>query len=400
MRPADVLAFSWTALTRHRRRSTLSMLGVTVGVASVVVLTSVGEGARRYVSREFASLGTNLLIVVPGKNETTGGFFGAGGVPNDLTLDDVRAVARDVHGSRLVVPIAMGNDTVANGERRRQVVVVGSTSDFLDVRRLQVAAGSFLPPADLERGAAVAVLGAKVARELFPAESPIGRVVRIGDWRVRVIGQLAPRGRQLDLDIDDLVLVPVATGMRIFDSTSLFQILIEVGAHSDLESMQERVLALLADRHGEEDVTAITQDAVVGSLNEILMALTLAVAGIGAISLAVAGLGVMNLMLVSVSERTAEVGLLKAVGATGRQVQRLFLAEAVLLSLSGALVGLGLGWGLVRGFVALYPAFPASPPAWAVVSVLVLSVAVGALFGVLPARRATGLDPVEALAGR
>lgn len=400
MRPADVLAFSWTALTRHRRRSTLSILGVTVGVAAVVVLTAIGEGARRYVSQEFASLGTNLLMVMPGRNETTGGFPGAGGVPNDLTLDDVRALARDIREARLVVPIAMGNDTVANGERRRQVLIVGTTSDFREIRRLQVAAGGFLPRGDLDRGAAVAVLGAKVARELFPNESPIGRVVRIGDWRVRVIGLLATKGRQLELDLDDMVIVPVATGMRIFDLGSLYRIMIEVRAHSDLEATKERVLALLAERHGEDDVTAITQDAVVGSLNQILVALTLAVAGIGAVSLAVAGLGVMNLMLVSVSERTAEVGLLKAVGATNRQVQRLFLAEAVLLSLSGALVGLGLGWGLVRGFVALYPAFPAAPPAWAVVSVLVLSLAVGAIFGVLPARRATGLDPVAALAGK
>ena len=400
MRPEDVLNFSWTALTRHRRRSALSILGVMVGVAAVVVLTAVGEGARRYVTQEFTSLGTNLLIVVPGRNETTGSFPGAGGVPNDLTLDDVRAVERDVREARLVVPIAMGNDTVANGERRRQVAVIGTTSDFQQVRHLEVTAGSFLPPGDLERGAAIAVLGAEVARELFPAESPIGRVVRIGDWRVRVIGQLAPKGRQLAVDIDNRVLIPVAAGMRIFDLTSLFRVLIEVRVHSNLESAEERVLALLADRHGEDDVTVITQDSVVGSLNQILTALTLAVAGIGAISLAVAGLGVMNLMLVSVSERTAEVGLLKAVGATGRQVQRLFLTEAVLLSLGGALAGLGLGWGLVRAFVALYPAFPASPPAWAVVSVLVLAVAVGALFGVLPARRATGLDPVEALAGR
>ena len=174
---------------------------------------------------------------------------------------------------------------------------------------------------------------------------------------------LVPIG--LELDLDDMVIVPVATGMRIFDLGSLYRIMIEVRAHSDLESTKERVLALLAERHGEDDVTAITQDAVVGSLNQILIALTLAVAGIGAVSLAVAGLGVMNLMLVSVSERTAEVGLLKAVGATNRQVQRVFLAEAVLLSLSGALVGLGLGWGLVRGFVALYPAFPAAPRAHA-----------------------------------
>jgi putative ABC transport system permease protein len=400
MTPADALAFSWTALTRHRRRSALSVVGVTVGVAAVIVLTALGEGARRYVTQEFASLGTNLLIVLPGKNETTGMFPGAGGVPNDLTLDDARALQREVREARLLVPLAMGNETVSAGDRHRQVAVVGATHDFLDLRRLSLGIGRFLPDEDFDRGAAVAVLGAKAARELFPSQTALGRIVRIGDWRMRVIGVLAPKGRQLGLDVDDLVIVPVATAMRMFDLSSLFRVLIEVRGSGDLERAKQRVLAVITERHDEEDVTCITQDSVVGSLSQILTALTLAVGAIGAVSLAVAGLGVMNLMLVSVSERTEEVGLLKAVGATRRQVLALFLAEAVLLSSTGALVGLAVGWGLVRGFVALYPSFPAAPPLWAVASVLVLAVAVGALFGVLPARRATRLDPVAALAGR
>ena len=400
MKPADAVAFSWTALSRHRRRSALSVLGVMVGVASVVVLTALGEGARRYVTREFASLGTNLLMVLPGKNETTGMFPGAGGVPNDLTLDDARALQRGVRQARWVVPIAMGNETVAFGERRRQVAVVGSTPEFREVRRLELAAGSFLPDVDMERGAAVAVLGWKLTRELFGGESPLGAVIRIGDWRVRVVGVLAKKGRQLGMDLDDTVVVPVATALRMFDLSSLFRILIEVRAHSDLEAAERQVYSIIVDRHDEEDVTCITQDAVVGSLSQILTVLTLAVAAIGAISLAVAGLGIMNLMLVSVSERTEEVGLLKALGARRRQVLEVFMTEAVLLSTSGAGVGLALGWGLVRVVVALYPSFPASPPLWAVVSVVVVSIGVGTLFGVLPARRATRLDPVAALAGR
>ena len=400
MRPIDVIEFSWTALTRHRRRSLLSVLGITVGVASVVVLTAGGEGAQRFVAQEFASLGTNLLMVVPGRNETTGALPGVGGVPNDLTLGDVRAIRRDLRGVRLVVPSAIGNDTVANGERRRQVAVVGTTAGFREVRKLQMAAGRFLPANDLERGAAIAVIGSKVARELFGTENPVGRVLRVGGWRMRVVGVVASKGRQLGIDIDDMVMVPVATAMRIFDLSSLGTIYIETHSHADVDLMKKKVLALLAERHGEDDVSVITPDTVLGALNEILVALTLAVAGIGAIALAVAGLGVMNLMLVSVSERTVEVGLLRAIGATRKQVQRLFFVEAVLLSLCGAVIGIGLGWAAVQVFVAFYPGFPASPPAWAVASVLVVALAGGAVFGVLPARRATDLDPVDALSGK
>ena len=400
MKIADAAQFAWTALTRQRRRSVLSMLGVTVGVAAVVILTALGEGARRYVVQEFASLGTNLLIVFPGKNETTGMFPGVGGVPNDLTLDDAAALAREVREAGLVVPISMGNETVSHGERRRQLIVLGTTHDFLEARELRVQSGRFLPSGEMERGTSVAVVGTKVVEELFAGESPLGRVMRIGDWRMRVIGVLEGKGHQIGIDLNDMVIVPVASAMRMFDQSSLFRILLKVGAHSDLERAKQRVLAVLTERHDEEDVTCMTQESVVASLSKILTALTLAVAGIGVISLSVAGLGVMNLMLVTVSERTQEVGLLKAVGATGPQVLALFLAEAILLSAAGALAGIALGWVFVQVFVAVYPSFPASPPMWAVVSVFVVAVGVGALFGVLPARRATRLDPVAALAGR
>jgi putative ABC transport system permease protein len=398
--PGDLVGFAFTALSRHRRRSVLSVLGMTVGVAAVVVLTALGEGARRYVMNEFSSLGSSLLIVIPGKNETTGAVPSITGVPNDLTLEDARALQRGVRKASFVVPIAVGNETVSHLERRRQVLVLGATPEYLETRELRIAAGQFLPGEEMDRGAPVVVLGAKVADELFPNENPLGRVVRIGDWRTRVIGVLERTGQQIGVNIDDIVVIPVASAMRIFDRSSLFRILLKVGAHADLEEAKRRTLEIITERHGEEDVTCITQESVVESLSKILNTLTLAVAGIGAISLAVAGLGVMNLMLVSVSERTQEVGLLKAIGAARHQVLALFLTEAVLLAVTGAAVGLALGFALVRVFVSIYPSFPAAPPIWAIAAVFFLALLVGAVFGVLPARRATDLDPVAALAGR
>jgi putative ABC transport system permease protein len=239
-----------------------------------------------------------------------------------------------------------------------------------------------------------------VARELFGVDDAVGQVVRVGDWRMRVIGVLEPRGQQLGMDMDDVVIVPVATAMKMLNRSGLFRLVIQVRTHADLERAKAAVVRRLSERHGEEDVTVITQDAVVSAFSSILGALTMALGGIAAISLAVAGVGIMNVMLVSVSERTREVGLLKAIGAGRGQILAAFLTEAILISSAGGLLGLALGWAAVAVLVAVYPALPASPPVWAVVAAFSLSVVVGAVFGVLPARRATRLDPVAALAGR
>jgi putative ABC transport system permease protein len=396
----DLLGFAARALRGHRLRTGMSLLGVAIGVAAVVTLTALGEGARRYVVGQFASIGTNLVVVVPGRTETTGGMPGMGGVPNDLTLEDARALLRGVPEIEKAAPMVIGTETVVFQERQRQMALIGATHEALEVRRLSVASGRFLPTLEWDRSSPVAVLGQTAARELFPGRDPVGEIVRVGDWRMRVIGVLAPRGLQMGVDMDDVAIVPVATAMKMLNRRSIFRLLLQVRTHADLDRAKERVVRLIAERHGEEDVTAITQDAVLGALTSILGALTLALAGIASVSLAVAGVGIMNVMLVSVSERTREIGLLKALGAGRRQILLAFLAEAMLLSSAGGVLGLLVGWLAVRLLVALYPALPATPPPWAVVAAFSLSVAVGGVFGVLPARRATRLDPVAALSGR
>lgn len=399
MRASDLFRFASRSLGGHRLRTALSLVGMAIGVAAVVALTALGEGARRYVVEQFASIGTNLLIVVPGRTETTG-IPGLGAAPNDITLQDSEALARQIPEAEKVAPVVVGTESVAHGARRRQAAVIGSTSDFLEVRKLEMARGEFLPSEDLLRGRPVAVLGDRVARELFPGEEPVGQVVRIGGWRMRVIGVLTQKGVQLGADIDDMVVVPVVTAMKLLDRRSLFRIFIQVRATADLERTKAKVIRLFAERHDEEDVTVLTQDAVVATFSQILGALTLAVGAIAAISLTVAGIGIMNVMLVSVSERTREIGLLRAVGVGRRQVLTVFLTEAALLSAAGGLIGLAVGWLAVRVLVRIFPALPASPPAWAVAAALALSLGVGVLFGLLPARRAARLDPVLALASR
>ena len=399
MRSADLARMALTSLSRHGRRTVLSLLGVAIGVAAVVVLTAAGEGARGFVTAQFEALGSHVLAVLPGKVETKGAIPGFGGVPNDLTLADAETVRVTILGVQRVVPISTGNDTLARGGRSRQVLALGTTIEFKAMRDLTVRSGSFLPDVPWDRGSAVAVIGSNLAKELFPDEQAVGGRVRLGGWRLTVIGVLAPQGVTFGMNMDETVLLPVATCMQMFNRSTLFRLAIQMQPSSDMELAEKRVTALLAKRHGEEDFTITTPDAVIGTLNAIMGAITLALAGIAGVSLSVAGIGIMNVMLVTVSERRSEIGLLKAIGAERRQVLAVFLTEAALISLAGGLAGLGVGWGAVRAFVWKYPTFPASPPAWAVVAALVLALGTGVFFGYWPARQAVRLDPVKALGG-
>ncbi|MEW5981007.1 MAG: ABC transporter permease [Acidobacteriota bacterium] len=396
----DLLRLSLGALRGHRLRTGLSFLGVGIGVTSVVVLTSLGEGARRYVVDEFQALGTNLLIVLPGKIETTGALPVVGGVPNDLTLADVEAVRRRVPAVRRASPLVVGTARVQSGARSREVTVLGATSDLQHVRQLEVKLGRYLPSGDPDQAPRVCVIGSRVRSELFANSNPLGRLLRIGDERFRIVGVMAPRGVSVGFDFNDVVHIPVVRAMRLFNRPSVFRLLIEVGQHTELQAASQAVIGVLSERHGEEDVTVIAQDAVVSTFGQIMTVLTAVLAGIAAISLSVAGIGIMNVMLVSVSERTREIGLLKALGAEPAQVLGVFLSEAAVLSTVGGVAGLGLGYLCVAAARALYPAFPVEPPLWAVWSALAVSTGVGLVFGALPARRAASLDPVVALARR
>jgi putative ABC transport system permease protein len=396
----DLLGFSAVALSRHRLRSVLSLLGVTIGVASVILLTALGDGARLFVVSEFAELGTNLLVVLPGKTETTGAVPLFGGVPNDLTLDDLDAIRKQVPSIRRIAPLTLAEAEARFRDRRRDVSVVGTTAEMLPIRHMTVHVGRFLPPGDPRHGDRVCVVGAKLQTELFGDANPLGQILHVGDERFRVIGVIAPRGMAMGMDLDEMVEIPVAQHMRMFNIRSLFRVLAEVTTHENIPRARREVIDLIAERHGEEDITILTQDAVLGSFTSILNVLTAAIAGIAAVSLTVAGVAIMNVMLVSVSERTAEIGLLKAVGVTRRQVVAAFLVEAALLSTIGGVLGLALGRVLAEVCGIIWPSFPVHVPSWAAWAALGTSLAVGLAFGSLPALRAAKLDPVAALARR
>jgi len=300
-----------------------------------------------------------------------------------------------------VAPLVIGSAPASVGALEREAPILGSTSDFLTVYGFSLSRGQFLPPGELSRDVAVAVIGANVARELFPGRDPIGRSLRIGDRRFRVVGILGDEGRTIGLDSQEMIVIPVSGAQALFNTESLFRLLIQARSREELPRVRAAVVATLKARHqGEEDVTVITQDALLSTFDRIFTALTLTLAGIASISLAVAGVLIMNVMLVAVSQRTAEVGLLKAIGATQRQITALFLTEAILLSVAGALVGVSVG--LIADWIGgkIYPALTLRPPPWAVILAVVTAVASGVVFGLMPARRAAKLDPVAALGGK
>jgi putative ABC transport system permease protein len=396
----DVARLALETLRLHRLRTGLTVVAVGIGVTAVLLLTALGDAAKRYVIGQFAAVGTNLVMVLPGKTETAGMGMAITGGTHPLTLEDCEAIRRRATAITLTAPLSIGSAQVEHGVRHRDVFVLGSTDAYAPMRNLALTSGEFLPPGDPARGERVAVLGTRLARELFAGANPLGATIRIATARFRVIGVLAPKGQSLGIDFDDVAIVPVGSAMRLFNQSSLFRIAGQAKDATSIPVAIEQVRAILADRHREEDFTLITQDAMLKSFRSIIDALTIGLAGIAAISLAVAGIGIMNVMLVSVSERVAEVGLLKALGGQRRQITRLFLAEALLLSALGALAGIGAGLVGMRIATGIFPALPLVPSGSWIAAVVMLSLALGGVFGLIPARRAARLDAVEALRGR
>ena len=398
----DLMRFAGDSVYRARLRSVMLLLAMSIGVAAVVILTALGEGARRYVTGEFRALGTRMVIVLPGRSETSGLQPGmlVGQTPRPLTLGDAQALLRIPYVER-VAPVVVGSAPASVGERSRDVPVFGSSADLLPIHNFEMQQGEFLPAGALDVDEAVCVIGGNVAKELFPNGNPVGETMRIGDRRFRIVGVLASKGRTIGVDSQELVVIPVSSALALFNSDSLFRILVQVTSRDAMQRVRKDVIDTLQLRHqGERDVTVVTQDALLATFDKIFTALTMTLAGIASISLAVAGVLVMNVMLVSVSQRTSEVGLLKAIGATQRQIALIFLTEAVLLSLAGAAVGVIVGiaanWVLGR----IYPSLPLGTPSWAFVLAVGTAFASGVIFGLSPARRAARLDPVVALQGK
>ncbi len=396
MQLRDSLHLSLTAITAYRMRSALTTLGIAIGIAAVVLLTAIGEGIHRFILTEFTQFGTHLIGVTPGKT-TTAGVSGAV-VSNirPLTLDDAQAM-RQIPQVEYVVPVVQGNAEVESATRSRWTIINGVGHAAPKVWQFDVAQGRFLPDDDPNNSRALAVLGAKVRTELFPNSNPLGQYIRVGGHRYRVIGIMEPKGQLLGFDLDDAIYIPTSRAMEVFNRESLMEIDLLYSANASAETIANRTRQMLTARHDEEDFTIVTQEEMLETLSSILDVLTLAVAAIGAISLFVGGIGILTIMTIAVSERTNEIGLLRAMGAESHQILMIFLTEAITLGALGGISGLILGLGSAEILNWVVPGLPVHASLFYVLLAVAVALAIGLIAGIAPARKAAGLDPVVAL---
>lgn len=391
MRLAEAWRVALVALRANRLRSGLTMLGVVIGVAAVVVLVAIGTGTRQEVENQVEGLGSNLLLIIPGEAS-----FGAAPTVSRLTLADAEAVSRVVgDDDRVAVQVASG-ETVRVGTASRFTSVLGVLENTPEVFPRELARGTYLTSSDVDTARRVVVLGDRVATELFPDRDPIGRQVTVAGVRFRVVGLFAPAGPALGVDRDDQVHIPVTTAHRLLGTDRIDALAVRAPDRNRIHELGDEILAELRQRHPDTRFSAVTQEEIIGVLGEILGVLTWVLAAIAGISLLVGGVGVSNIMLVSVRERVREIGLRKAVGARSRDIGLQFLLEAVLLTTLGGLLGIGLGVGAALTTAALSPV-PAAVTGWSMALAFGVSAAVGIAFGVVPALRAARLDPVTAL---
>jgi putative ABC transport system permease protein len=396
MHSADFVRFTSRSIIAHRLRSTLTALGIGIGVTAVVLLTSIGEGVNRYVVDQFTQFGTTTLGIQPGKANTLGVSPGVINSVRPLSLEDAEALQRApfvLHS----VPAVSGSASVEAHGRERTVNVFAVGPEFDLAFKFSVAVGSFLPEDDLTQARPLAVLGATLHRELYGENNALGDRVRVGGERYRVIGVMAPKGQMLGIDLDDTVYIPAARGLELFRRDGVQEIDVLYRDGVPVDEVVAGIKRILVARHGAEDFTVITQQQMLDVLGSIIGVLTLGVAALGGISLLVGGVGIFTIMTIAVRERTNEIGVLRAIGATRSRVAQIFLGEAILLSGLGGAIGLVVGVGIV-GIVAIaVPSLPARiSPIYAGLAEFI-ALLIGLIAGVLPARRAAGLEPVDAL---
>jgi putative ABC transport system permease protein len=392
----DLVKLTTSSFLHSRLRSFLTGLGIAIGITGVILLTSIGEGLHQFVLAEFSQFGTNIITIQPGKTQVQGGNVGVLGSVRALSLDDADALRHLPYVEHVNVSVAGNAEVRANGKTRR-TMVLGEGHEFASAFTMKVQSGTFWPDEDNEQARALVVLGAKVNQEIFGGQNPLGQYLRVGGQRYRVIGVMEPKGQILGMDLDDTVFIPAARAMELFNRPGLMEMQVSYRASADVNTVVALITERLKEKHGREDFTLISQEQALDVLSSVLGVLTFAVGALGGISLLVGAVGILTIMTMAVTERTAEIGLLRALGAQERQVLTLFLGEAMLLSALGGFAGLAMGIGIAQALHWIFPALPVHTPIFFAVVAEFTAIAIGLAAGVTPAMRAARLDPVEAL---
>jgi putative ABC transport system permease protein len=398
MTPLLHLMTALTALLANRLRTALTLLGVVIGVLAMIALVSLGEGLRAYLMTSFTGMGTSLIQVFPGRRDAKGLTTAPLATARKLTEEDVLALRRRAGSLDSLIGIVNGTGTVKAGGRQRDVAVAGVGEQFTQIRMTRIGEGRFLREDDLSARRPVCVLGHRVAEELFGTEGAVGQAVRVAGRPFHVVGVMVRRGVSLGFDLDDQVFIPTTTAMDLFGAEGLSSILARARDPRSVEGALAEISEVLRGRHGGQvDFTVVSQDDLLGTLDRVMDTLTLVLAGIAGVALLVGGIGIANIMLVSVHERTREIGVRRSVGARRRDILWQFLIESALIGILGGGVGLLISAAFMGLGRVLMPELPLSLSPGVVAMALGFSGATGLLAGVLPARRGAMLDPVEAL---
>lgn len=396
METRDILQFTGQSIVAHKSRSVLTALGIAIGVLSVVLLTSMGEGLNQFILKQFSQFGTDVVVINPGRPSTFGFSPGVINTVKPLTIADGEAIGR-LPNVAAWVPGISGTSEVEANNRVRSTTVLGSGPMLQEIFEFRAVTGSFLPDDDPESPRAQAVLGASVRQELFGDANPLGTRIRIGGSRYRIVGVMEPKGTMLGFDLDDIVIIPAARAMDLYNKQALQELNVKYAPGASVPEFIESLRRLLIARHGHEDFSIISQQQMLEVLDSVLGVVTFAVGALGGISLIVGGVGIFTIMTIAVRERTREIGLLRSLGSTRDQVQRLFLIESVVLAALGGALGLLTGLaaiGLIRILSSTVPVSVSLPYLIAAEAVAILT---GLLAGVLPAHRAATMNPLDAL---
>ena len=395
----EIIRLAFEALLANKLRSGLTMLGLIIGVGAVVLLVSIGNGAKNYVTGQFEGLGTNLIMVQPGKTDRKSAMGSPMGlVKRKMTLADVEALQRRGLNFDGVTGITMGSGSVSYLERTNNVSILGANEQFARIFNVRLESGQYYSHEDEEGSRRVVVLGHTVSTSLFGEESPVGKLVKINNSEFRVIGVLTRGGNKLGVNLDDYVYIPTRAALRLFNDDKLLGLRVRARSKSSIADANNEITSILKDRrNGEEDFTIVTQESMLQTMNTILGMLTYVLGGIAMISMIVGGIGIMNIMLVSVTERTREIGIRRAVGARRSDVLRQFLAEAIALSVVGGLIGLVSSTAFTYLVSAFISGFNMRAPNWILAPAFLLSSITGIVFGVWPARKASQIETIEAL---